>query len=146
MICGFPVETQGFSENMIAFHPFVYRGVAYGGTDPDAVRDLQWARPLDRDIDFLLHHDEEGIARDGSTAQAPAFNGMSGCSLWGFVPGTVPGGLRVFAVQTGVVRHRWIRFTLWGVVARVIHDTWPELRSALIEHFGDVFSESLDSD
>lgn len=144
VLCGFPVVSQTIDRECADLDPLVYRCVAYEGPAPENV-DVAWERPFIRQVDFLLHLDDAGRRPDGTLVSIPPLHGMSGCPLWGIVPGTVPGGMKIFGIQTAVLPNRWIRCTLWGIVAGIILRAWPELRAPLIEHFGDVFDEGVDA-
>lgn len=145
ILCGFPVASQVIDRERADLNPLVYRCVAYEGTPPEEV-DLVWERPFIRGVDFLLHLDEEGRHHDGTSGPIPPLNGMSGCPQWGMVPGTVPGGMKIFGIQTAVLRRRWVRCTMWGVVAGLICRAWPELRETIRDHFGDVIDEDVEDD
>jgi len=145
ILCGFPVASQVIDRARADLQPLVYRCVAYEGTAPEEV-DIVWERPFIRGVDFLLHLDEVGRHPDGTSAPLPPLNGMSGCPLWGMVPGTVPGGMKIFGIQTAVLRSRWVRCTLWGVVVGIICRAWPELRDTARGHFGDVIDEGEGDD
>ncbi len=145
ILCGFPVASQDINRERADLAPLVYRCVSYEGTPPEEV-DIAWERPFIRGADFLLHLDEEGRHPDGSSAPIPPLQGMSGCPMWGMVPGTVPGGMKIFGIQTAVAKRRWIRCTVWTVVVGLICRAWPELSATVRDYFGDLDEDEGDDD
>jgi len=107
-----------------------------------SLEDLWLEFRLDPYAHLLLTYERAWATEGGESRELPDPRGISGCSVWAVVGRQEsavwdPGDrVRIFAVETSVIRNRWIRSTRWGVVARLLFEAWPDVGAVLDEEFG----------
>lgn len=131
---GFPRQMAQLDGGILAVTPFSFTAPRYRGPiDVEGV-----SVPVDRHKHLLVRMAGDEIDAGGETAQVPDLAGISGCSIWANqVPSdtgrvwTPHSDLKVIAVQTSVLRNRWIRGTKWAFLSSALRKIEPSLGPAL---------------
>lgn len=105
---------------------------------PDEMSDsfVYGSYPHNPDFDLYYDHNNEGTGLDGKPVATPKLEGVSGASIWEFVPQsgllwTVESGARVVGIQSGYVRGKFLRAVNWKAVALVLDQSDPEISQAV---------------
>jgi len=146
VLFGFPgiwVAPSRNDDEKLIIKPLEYTAISYSG-------DLATIEGYQPKLHFLLDADSKGISlsdgsraeihkRDGSPAAFPRdLKGISGCPVWLVGDQNIATGnwhnvrVGVAGVQSAVYQESGaIRVTRWIAVTTLIHEAFPELRSAL---------------
>lgn len=97
---------------------------------PEEALDNQDREPVFSDVDLFFSHQLKGRDDDGSVKDLPRLNGMSGCTVWSYIPSdshklwTPETHLRAVGIQSGVLAGSYIRAKSWRwAVSAIEHAT-----------------------
>lgn len=105
---------------------------------PEEMRDsyVNGDYPHNPDFDLYYDHNIEGTDLDGKLVATPKLEGVSGASIWEFVPQsgllwTAESGARVVGIQSSYLRGKYLRAVNWKAVALVLDQSDPEISQAV---------------